>query len=99
MILSLLDDVNIKNCKEIYSVTDESPILNDEMLKLCIWLHEYTFCTYFDAINLMLPTGLKFKLKQFYFLNPHIDASNIENSDIINYLFKIINYKLIKYNF
>lgn len=88
MILSLLDDVNIKNCKEIYSVTDESPILNDEMLKLCIWLHEYTFCTYFDAINLMLPTGLKFKLKQFYFLNPHIDASNIENSDIINYLFK-----------
>lgn len=88
MILSLLQNVDVKNCKEIYSVTDREPILNDEMLKLCVWLHEYTFCTYFDAVNLMLPTGLKFKLRQVYTLNP--DAKNEEdsNQDVINYLSK-----------
>ncbi len=85
MILSLFDEAAFKNCKEIYSVTDQKPILNDEMLKLCVWLHEYTFCTYFDAINLMLPTGLKFKLRQFYALNPDYAT---ENGDVINYLLK-----------
>ena len=88
MILSLLSDANIKNCKEILSVTDKKPILNDETLKLCVWLHEYTFCTYFDAVNLMLPTGLKFKLKQFYALNPEFNSENNENQEIINYLLK-----------
>ncbi len=88
MILSLLDNVNVKNCKEICSVTDSAPILNAEMLKLCEWMHERTFCTYFDAINTMLPTGLKFKLKQFYALNPDYKEDTNLNQEVINYLLK-----------
>ena len=96
MILSLLDNVNIKNCKEIYSVTDQKPILNEEMLKLCVWLHEHTFCTYFDAVNLMLPTGLKFKIRQFYVLNPEFKTDSSENQEIINYLTKNTEVKAEK---
>lgn len=86
MILSLLYDVDVKNCKEILSVKDNTPILNSEMLKLCAWMQEHTFCTYFDAINTMLPTGLKLKLKQFYTLNSDIKTD--DNNKIVNYLLK-----------
>ena len=88
MILELFENADVKNCKEIYSVTDERPVLNEEMLKLCEWMHEQNFCTYFDAINTMLPTGLKFKLKQFYTLNPDHNAQDDQNKEIIDYLLK-----------
>jgi primosomal protein N' (replication factor Y) len=88
MILALFENADVKNCKEICSVTDEKPVLNEEMLKLCEWMHEQNFCTYFDAINTMLPTGLKFKLKQFYTLNPDYNAQDDQNKEIIDYLLK-----------
>lgn len=52
--------------KNIISVTDKEPILNDEMLSLVLWLKEHTFCTYFDAIHSVLPTGLNVKLVTEY---------------------------------
>ena len=51
LILSLKNNVEeAVNLKEIRRIVDETPILNDEMLKLCSWLHESLFCTYFDAV-------------------------------------------------
>ena len=35
--------------KYIISVNDEHPILNDEMLSLCLFMKERLFCTYFDG--------------------------------------------------
>lgn len=55
--------------KEITSVTDDSPILNDEMLKMCEWLKNNVFCTYFDAIHIMLPAGLNYRLSEYYLAN------------------------------
>ena len=52
--------------KSILAVADATPILNDEMLKLCEWLHETLFCTYFDAVNAVLPTGVSLKVVEFY---------------------------------
>ena len=52
--------------KNIISVTDKEPLLNDEMLALVLWLKEHTFCTYFDAIHSILPTGLNVKLVTEY---------------------------------
>ena len=55
--------------KYIISVNDEHPILNDEMLSLCLFMKERLFCTYFDAVNTILPTGLKLRLEEFYAIN------------------------------
>lgn len=55
--------------KYIISVNDEHPILNDEMLGLCLFMKERLFCTYFDAVNTILPTGLKLRLEEFYAIN------------------------------
>ncbi len=69
MILSVFDGEVTSKTKEIYSVTDEEPILNDEMIKMCKWLNNNVFCTYFDAIHSMLPAGLNYRLKDYYLTN------------------------------
>jgi primosomal protein N' (replication factor Y) len=48
--------------KKILAVTDDTPLLNAEMLKLVVWLKENTFCTYFDAVRTVIPAGLGLKL-------------------------------------
>ncbi|MBE6809933.1 MAG: primosomal protein N' [Ruminococcaceae bacterium] len=69
MILSVYNGEVTSKTKEIYSVTDKEPILNDEMIKMCKWLKGNVFCTYFDAIHTMLPAGLNYKLSDFYSAN------------------------------
>ncbi len=52
--------------KAVKRVVDAVPVLNNEMLKLCEWLHESLFCTYFDAVNMLLPAGISFKITDSY---------------------------------
>lgn len=52
--------------KPVYSVLEREPLLNDEMLELALWLKERTFCTIFDAVHAMLPTGLYLRVKPTY---------------------------------
>ncbi len=59
-------DYPINKLKKIISLLDNEPILNDEMLKLAVWLKEKTFCTYFDAIRVLLPTGISLKMQICY---------------------------------
>lgn len=55
--------------KPILSVTDAKPVLNAEMLKMCEYMHESCFCTYFDAVHAILPAGLNYKLINYYSAN------------------------------
>lgn len=82
------DEINVK-MKEIASLVDSKPILNDEMIKMCNWLKLNTFCTFFDAIHLMLPTGLNYKFEDFYSINPEFccfSSLNDGEQSIYNYL-------------
>ena len=53
---------NFSTLKPIAAVLDERPVLSAEMLALVEWVREHTFCTYYDAVKLMLPTGIHMKL-------------------------------------
>ena len=55
--------------KPVDGVVDEKPVISDELLKLCVWLKENTFCTYFDAFRTILPPGLGYSLKTLYALS------------------------------
>lgn len=57
-----------QRCKPIRYAADSEPILNAEMLKLCKWMRDNTFCTYFDAFRAILPPGLGYSLKTHYSL-------------------------------
>ncbi len=65
-VLSVKESDDTEKLKSIFSVTDKKPLLSDEMIKLVIWLKEHTFCTYFDAIHAVLPSGLGMKLVTEY---------------------------------
>lgn len=62
LILECSESENADGLKEILRIADEEPILSDEMVKLCIWLHEKLFCTYFDAVSAVLPAGVSLKI-------------------------------------
>lgn len=60
------DDINLKS---ILSAPEGEPALNSEMLELVEWLKENTFCTYYDAVKTMLPSGMNINIRERYSLN------------------------------
>ncbi|MBQ4166540.1 MAG: primosomal protein N', partial [Oscillospiraceae bacterium] len=42
---------NPKGLKTLLYAADEQPCISQELLKLCRWLRDTTFCTYFDAFR------------------------------------------------
>ena len=56
-----LETGELKGLKNLLSVIDDKPLLTEEMLLLCEYMKEGLFCTYYDVIRTMLPTGLGLK--------------------------------------
>ena len=52
--------------KAVERSLDEEPVLSSTMLRLAAFLRERYFCTFFDAIRVMLPAGLWFRSKDTY---------------------------------
>ena len=61
-------DGDEKGLKNITRVLDDAPVLSATMLRLAAFLRERYFCTFFDAIRVMLPAGLWFRTKDTYAL-------------------------------
>lgn len=75
LVISVENSESDITLKDIIKVADSEPIINDEMLKLCLWFKERLFCTYFDAVNAVLPTGISLKMVDFYSVNPTTNAT------------------------
>ena len=91
MIFGCSKEENNGKLKYIYDVTDDTPVLNNEMLKMCEWMKEHTFCTYFDAVHTMLPSGLNYKLADYYYACEDFAAASIlseSQQEIYEYLLK-----------
>lgn len=61
-----VEDGGTEKLKELLFAVDSEPCISDELLALCRWLRDNTFCTYFDAFRAILPPGLSFTLKSHY---------------------------------
>ena len=68
---------DFEKLKPIASVLDDEPVLSDEMLKLVGWIREHTFCTYYDAVRLMLPAGINMRIVASYRAQEGLDADNL----------------------
>lgn len=89
IIFSLFED-EIKDLKKLISLIDKSPVLNDEMLLMAEYMQQNVFCTYYDAVHLMLPTGLSYKLIDFYSANEEFSPELLKENEreIYNFLLK-----------
>jgi len=66
IVLSLSDTPQPDSLKPILELMDTSPVLNGEGLMLLRYLKEQTFCTWFDALRLLLPAGLSIVFTGLY---------------------------------
>ena len=66
--------------KPVDGIVDERPVISEELLKLCVWLRDNTFCTYFDAFRTILPPGLGYSLKTLYSLAESF-SGQLENKE------------------
>ena len=58
IVTEVSEETEVTRLKPVHSVMDEEPLLSAEMLALARFMQERTFCTLFDAVRAMLPTGL-----------------------------------------
>ena len=57
LVMSLAPTAEYEKVKDVLAQLDAEPILNDEMLRLAVWLRNRCYCTYFDAVRLLMPAG------------------------------------------
>ena len=60
------DSKNVR-LKPIIEVLDDVPVLNENLIKLALWMRENCFCTFFDVARTMLPSGVWHKAEIAYF--------------------------------
>ena len=60
LVLSLTDSPSYEfaKLKPIHSLIDVSPVISSLQLKLALFMQERCFCTVYDALKAMLPTGM-----------------------------------------
>ncbi len=83
LIISVGESEADDKLKNIISVVDEAPIISDEMIKLCLWFHDRLFCTYYDAVNAVLPMGISLKMVDFYTASATDEQSLSEDERVI----------------
>ena len=66
----------LSKIKSILDVLDKTPVLTQEMISLVIWMRDRYFCTFFDAVKLMIPPGFGYKIKNSYMLKDGFDEIN-----------------------
>ncbi len=81
IIFDVGDTTDSKSVKKIADVLDESPLLNEEMLKLAVWVKDRTFCTLYEAARAMLPTGINHRIVASYAVNSECPSQVLDEFD------------------
>ena len=63
VILDVLRSGDTEGLKSVHSVLDAAPMYTKEQIALAVFMRNRYFCTLFDALRVMLPTGFWFNLK------------------------------------
>lgn len=84
MVFELCDEPCDK-LKSILKVLDNEPVLTDECIEMCKYMQENVFCTYYDAVNIMLPSGITHKLIDFYSANDEFASSLLKDDKLLVY--------------
>ena len=80
-----------KRYKSILEVIDRQPLYSEEMISLAEFLKERTFCTYYEAAKVQLPTGFNLKVNVTY-----VAADRGENARLSQTERTVLDYMLDK---
>ncbi len=79
MILAVEQQEQSDKIKSVLAVLDKAPLLSTEAVQLVFWLKDHYFCTLFDAVKLLIPTGINLKLKTNYQLSHPPDFAELDS--------------------
>lgn len=68
--------IDLSKYKELLSVLDASPVFTDEMLGLVHFMKNRYYCTMYDGIRAMLPTGINYKIDTLYSINDEFEYNS-----------------------
>ena len=70
------------NCKQIISVLDEQPLLNEEGFAIVEFMTDTTFCTYYDAVRCLIPSGLSVVARESFTVCKDFSRGILPNLDV-----------------
>ncbi len=73
IILAIEEKTQERPLKSVLALLDEEPVLNQEGLRLALWMREQYFCIVYEAVRAMLPAGLWFSLQDTWCIADGID--------------------------
>ena len=90
-----------KKFKSIFSILDKEVHISDEMMKICLFMKERCFCTLYDCIKTVLPSGLNISFSELYSVNGEIDSAEDKYKEILEYISKnkTVSFEMIKEKF
>ena len=102
LVFELSDTTDFSGVKSIIDIIPDI-VLNEELMKLCLFLKERTFCTIGDAVKTLVPVSAFGKMYTVYSLNDNVDIDNFGESakEICLYLKQnpMSRYNLLKQKF
>ncbi|MBQ8390206.1 MAG: primosomal protein N', partial [Oscillibacter sp.] len=69
IILSRGEGAKTPALKPVKSVLDKEPVLDADGIALALWMRQRYFCTLFEAVKTILPTGLWYQMKEVWHLD------------------------------
>ncbi len=85
-------ELDLSKLKEISTVLDSEPVLNDEMLSMAHFMKAHCFCTYYEAVKAMLPAGINYKITTEYTVKKPLEFELFDLDDekrrVVQFLLK-----------
>ena len=66
-------DSGERRLKPVLALLDDEPVLDQESIRLALWVREQYFCTVYEAVRAMLPAGLWFSLQDVWRVAEGVD--------------------------
>ena len=63
-VLAVSQDSRREELKAVSEVLDGESVLSPRQIKLALWLRERYFCTLYNAVKVLLPAGLWYRLRE-----------------------------------
>ena len=76
VILARSESGRTKGLKPLAAVLDREPVLDRAGIELALWIRQRYFCTLFEAVKAILPTGLWYQIREIWRLaDPQLDRA------------------------
>ncbi len=64
--------------KTVIEALDSEPVLTQEQISLALWMRERCFCTFYETVRAMLPTGALYSIEPCYRFADGMDRESAE---------------------